>query len=199
MPRNANSGTAATERRPATSSPTRPSPIRSSASSIRPSSATAASTSSWRTPASRGASCRSPSTRSTSSTGCIAVNVRGVWLGLRAVIPVMTRRGGGSIVITSSTAGIRGSAGTLGVHDQQARRHRHDAVGVAGVRPLKIRVNTVNPSPIETRMMRSLEQQRAENAERAGNATATPEQIKAAGAARIPLGRYGAARGGRPA
>ena len=38
----------------------------------------------------------------------IAVNVRGVWLGLKSVIPVMQRRGGGSIVITSSTAGIQG-------------------------------------------------------------------------------------------
>ena len=42
----------------------------------------------------------------------MAVNVRGVWLGLKYVIPVMARRGGGSIVITSSTAGIRGTIGT---------------------------------------------------------------------------------------
>src|SRR5215217_3261895 len=41
----------------------------------------------------------------------MAVNVRGVWLGLKYVIPVMRERGGGSIVITSSTSGIRGTAG----------------------------------------------------------------------------------------
>ncbi len=41
----------------------------------------------------------------------MAVNVRGVWLGLKYVIPVMRDRGGGSIVITSSTAGIGGTAG----------------------------------------------------------------------------------------
>ena len=40
----------------------------------------------------------------------MAVNVRGVWLGLKYVMPVMRDRGGGSIVITSSTAGIGGSA-----------------------------------------------------------------------------------------
>jgi NAD(P)-dependent dehydrogenase (short-subunit alcohol dehydrogenase family) len=38
----------------------------------------------------------------------IAVNVRGVWLGLKHVIPAMAKSGGGSIVITSSTAGING-------------------------------------------------------------------------------------------
>ena len=41
----------------------------------------------------------------------MSVNVRGVWLGLKYVMPLMRERGGGSIVITSSTAGVRGSAG----------------------------------------------------------------------------------------
>ena len=36
----------------------------------------------------------------------MAVNVRGVWLGLKYVIPEMIKVGGGSIVITSSTAGV---------------------------------------------------------------------------------------------
>jgi NAD(P)-dependent dehydrogenase (short-subunit alcohol dehydrogenase family) len=49
-------------------------------------------------------------------------------------------------------------------------------------------VNTVNPAPIETRMMRSLEEMRTAVA---GTST-TVEQTKAAIAARIPLRRYGA-------
>ena len=121
----------------------------------------------------------------------LAVNVRGVWLGLKYAIPAMQRRGGGSIVITSSTAGLRGTAGTSAYTTS-----KHAVIGLMRSAALEcsalnIRVNTVNPAPIETRMMRSLEQQRAENAERAGDANATPEQIKAAGASRIPLRRYG--------
>ena len=121
----------------------------------------------------------------------MAVNVRGVWLGLKYVIPVMRERGGGSIVITSSTSGIRGTAGMSAYTTS-----KHAVIGLMRsaameCAPHNIRVNTVNPAPIETRMMRSLEQQRAENAERGGDASATPEQMKAAGAARIPLKRYG--------
>ena len=41
----------------------------------------------------------------------MAVNVRGVWLGLKYAAPEIARRGGGSIVITSSVAGVRGAAG----------------------------------------------------------------------------------------
>ena len=41
----------------------------------------------------------------------LAVNVRGVWLGLKYVISEMKTRGGGSIVITSSVAGIKGTPG----------------------------------------------------------------------------------------
>lgn len=39
----------------------------------------------------------------------LAVNVKGPFLGLKAVIPVMIERGGGSVIISSSVAGLRGS------------------------------------------------------------------------------------------
>jgi NAD(P)-dependent dehydrogenase (short-subunit alcohol dehydrogenase family) len=54
--------------------------------------------------------------------------------------------------------------------------------------PMGIRVNTVNPAPIETRMMRSLEEMRTS----AAGGAATVEQIKQGVASRIPLQRYGA-------
>jgi 3alpha(or 20beta)-hydroxysteroid dehydrogenase len=37
------------------------------------------------------------------------VNLKGVWLGMRYVAPVMRERGGGAIVNTSSIAGLHGS------------------------------------------------------------------------------------------
>jgi len=112
----------------------------------------------------------------------IAVNVRGVWLGLKYVIPVMAKGGGGSIVITSSTAGIRGRpSGSAYVTSKHAviGMMRTAALECA---PLNIRVNTVNPAPIETRMMRSIEEQLAP-----GHPGQAKEQVKS----RLPLGRYG--------
>ena len=41
----------------------------------------------------------------------MAVNVKGPFLGLKAAVPALAARGGGSIVITSSVAGVRGAPG----------------------------------------------------------------------------------------
>jgi NAD(P)-dependent dehydrogenase (short-subunit alcohol dehydrogenase family) len=43
-----------------------------------------------------------------------AVNLDGVFLSVKYAVPAMRRAGGGSIIITSSTAGLRGSAGLAG-------------------------------------------------------------------------------------
>ena len=118
----------------------------------------------------------------------MAVNVRGVWLGLKYVIPVMRDRGGGSIVITSSTAGIGGNAGISAYVTS-----KHAVIGLMRTAalecaPLGIRVNTVNPAPIETRMMRSLEEMRVAAAD---SSAVTVQQTKQDIASRIPLQRYG--------
>ena len=118
----------------------------------------------------------------------IAVNVRGVWLGLKYVIPAMQDRGGGSIVITSSTAGISGTEGMSAYTTS-----KHAVIGMMRTAalecaPMKIRVNTVNPAPIETRMMRSLEEMRVAAAD---SSDVTVERTKQSFASRIPLQRYG--------
>ncbi len=112
----------------------------------------------------------------------MAVNVRGVWLGLKYAMPAMLRRGGGSIVITSSVAGIGGSPGL-----SPYITSKHAVIGLMRTAALegaaaKIRVNTVNPSPVETRMMRSLE-----DGMFPGDAQ-TAHNVIAQG---IPLGEYG--------
>ena len=44
----------------------------------------------------------------------MAVNVDGVFLSVKYCVPAMRRSGGGSIVMLSSVAGLRGSAGLAG-------------------------------------------------------------------------------------
>ena len=118
----------------------------------------------------------------------IAVNVRGVWLGIKYAVPAMRERGGGSIVITSSTAGISGTPEMSAYNTS-----KHAVIGLMRTAALEgaphsIRVNTVNPAPIETRMMRSIEEQRTAAFD---DTTITVETTKQAVAERIPLGRYG--------
>ena len=111
----------------------------------------------------------------------IAVNVKGVWLGLKYAIPAIAKRGGGSIVITSSVAGI---SPTPGIAPYGASKHAVVGLMRAAARecaPMNIRVNTVNPSPVDTRMMRSLE---------AGMSPDDPDAARQRIADTIPLGRY---------
>ncbi len=87
----------------------------------------------------------------------LAINTRGVWLGLKYSMPVMAKNGGGSIVITSSTAGIRATPGL-----SPYITSKHAVIGLMRAGAMegasdKIRVNTVNPSPIETNMIYRIE------------------------------------------
>ncbi len=112
----------------------------------------------------------------------IDVNVKGVFYGLRYVFPVMKKNSdGGSIVITSSVAGMMGTANVLPYVTS-----KHAVVGMMKSAALegadhKIRVNTVNPSPVDNRMMRSLED---------GFAPGQAEAAKQGFEQAIPLKRY---------
>lgn len=112
----------------------------------------------------------------------LAVNVRGVFLGVQLAAPHIARRGGGSIVITSSAAGLVASPGLA-----PYVASKHAVIGLmktaaCELAPLGIRVNTVNPGPIENRMMRSIEEQQSP-----GHGGA----VKRGFEGRVPLGRYG--------
>jgi NAD(P)-dependent dehydrogenase (short-subunit alcohol dehydrogenase family) len=109
----------------------------------------------------------------------IATNLKGVWLGCQYVIPKMNE--GGSVMITSSVAGIKGFSG-LGAYVAS----KHAVVGIMRVAALEnanrgIRVNSIHPGPVNTRMMRSLEESMSP-----GHA----EEVKHGFEANIPFKRY---------
>ena len=85
------------------------------------------------------------------------VNVAGVVTSIKCAVPHMVRRGGGSIVITSSVGAIVGNPGSLAYTTS-----KHALTGVMKVAAVelassKIRVNTVNPGLVDTPMMQMIE------------------------------------------
>jgi NAD(P)-dependent dehydrogenase (short-subunit alcohol dehydrogenase family) len=85
-----------------------------------------------------------------------AVNARGVFLGLRAVLRVMKPQRSGSIVNTASMVAIRGAA-TFSpyVASKHAVARLTRCAALEGA-PFEIRVNTVAPGHIDTRAARAL-------------------------------------------
>ena len=111
----------------------------------------------------------------------IAVNLKGVFLGLRHVIPVMLRQGSGSIVNTASTAGVAGSPGLSGYVAS-----KHGVIGLTRTAASEygrngIRVNAVCPGPTDTRMIQSLESQTSPD-----GSNSVRERYQST----IPIGRY---------
>ncbi len=86
----------------------------------------------------------------------MSVNVVGVFLGLKHVLPHMIEQGHGAVVNTASISGIRG-AETLAAYVAS----KHAVVGLTRTAALEVadrgvRVNAVCPSAVEGRMIRSL-------------------------------------------
>src|ERR1700733_9923606 len=114
----------------------------------------------------------------------MSVNVKGVFLGLRHVLPVMLKQGSGSVVNTASVAGLVASPGMSAYVAS-----KHAVIGLAKtaageVARAGVRVNCICPGPIDTRMIHSVE------------SMLNPDDPGSVGnryQANIPIGRYGTA------
>lgn len=108
----------------------------------------------------------------------IAINLRGVWLGMKHQIPHLIARGGGAIVNTSSTAGVK-AIPNVSIYTAT----KHAIIGLTKAAalelgPSNIRVNAIAPGPVETGLLRRMAAGR-------GNTTEMME-------ARLPLRRISA-------
>lgn len=111
----------------------------------------------------------------------MAVNARGVFLGLKHVFPALKRQGGGAIVVTASTEALRGNAGLAAY-----AASKHATVALMKNAAIEwaqhnIRVNCVNPGPVDTAMIRALEQKSLD---------AGTVDIRARGVSIIPMKRF---------
>jgi NAD(P)-dependent dehydrogenase (short-subunit alcohol dehydrogenase family) len=89
----------------------------------------------------------------------IGVNVKGVFLGLKHVMPHMIRQKSGAIVNTASVAGL---VGTPGMPAYVASKHAVlglTKTAAGEVARQGVRVNAVCPGPVDTRMIHALEAQ----------------------------------------
>lgn len=116
-----------------------------------------------------------------------AINIRGTYMGLKYVLPVMYAKKSGSVINTSSIAGLAAGP-ALGVTPYVTSKF-----AITGLTRLaaseaaqhQVRVNSVHPSPVNTQMMRRLEE---------GFAPGHAAEAEAGIAKTIPLGRYAEAR-----
>jgi NAD(P)-dependent dehydrogenase (short-subunit alcohol dehydrogenase family) len=114
-----------------------------------------------------------------------AVNLDGVFLSVKHAVPAMRRAGGGSIIITSSVAGLRGSAGLAGYCATKGGVRLFAKAVAMECASDRIRVNSVHPGVIDTPIWTKLPVS-------AGlNVPIDPREIARAG---VPLGRVGEAQ-----
>jgi NAD(P)-dependent dehydrogenase (short-subunit alcohol dehydrogenase family) len=89
----------------------------------------------------------------------IAVNLSGVFYGMKYQIPAMLRSGGGSIVNIASILGSVGSANSAGYNAA-----KHGVVGLTKTAALEyskdgVRVNAVGPGYIDTPLLKALDKE----------------------------------------
>jgi NAD(P)-dependent dehydrogenase (short-subunit alcohol dehydrogenase family) len=110
----------------------------------------------------------------------LAVNVRGVMLGIRSSAPALRASGGGAIVATASTSGIRADPGSWAYNASKAAVINLVRAAALDYAMQGIRVNAVAPGPTDTGMTRPL----------LSRSEAAWDSIRS----RVPMQRYGEPR-----
>lgn len=111
----------------------------------------------------------------------MSVNVRGVFLGMKYVLPTMIAQGKGVVVNTASLAAFIGSRNLA-----PYTASKHAVLGLTKTAALEvarkgIRVNAVCPGPVDTEMIREIER---------GQSKGSDVNIREQRLASIPDGRY---------
>ena len=109
----------------------------------------------------------------------LAVNERGVMLGIRHSAPALRAGGGGAIVATASTSGIRADPGSWAYNASKAAVINLVRAAAIDYATSNIRINAVAPGPTVTGMTRGLE---------------TLPELHHDMTRRIPMQRWGLAR-----
>ncbi len=81
------------------------------------------------------------------------VNQLGCFIGMKSVVPLMEKSGGGSIVNISSVAGLRGSPGAIAYSATKWALRGMTKAAAVDLAPKGIRVNSIHPGPIDTEML----------------------------------------------
>jgi NAD(P)-dependent dehydrogenase (short-subunit alcohol dehydrogenase family) len=120
--------------------------------------------------------------------GQTAINLDGVFLSVKFSIPAIAKSGGGSIIITSSVAGLRGSAGLAGYCATKGgvRLFAKAAAMECAAMGVNIRVNSIHPGIIDTPIWGKIPA--------GGPGHNAPLDPNAMAKASVPLGRAGLAQ-----
>ncbi|HEX2054817.1 MAG TPA: glucose 1-dehydrogenase [Actinomycetota bacterium] len=92
----------------------------------------------------------------------IDINQKGVWLGMKAVVPALRRAGGGSIVNISSIAGLVGLGSSIAYQATKGAVRLMTKTAAVQYAAEKIRVNSVHPGYIDTDMTKGMDAARRE-------------------------------------
>ena len=112
----------------------------------------------------------------------LRTNVVGVWLAMKSCVEPMKQRDGGSMIATSSIAGL---IGFPGIAPYSATKHAVCGLVKTAALELgesKIRVNAIAPGPIDNRMMRSVVEHLSSD---------DPDALRTAIEGMVALKRYG--------